>query len=80
MIDQTDIIFGAVQRGSEIKNIITTLIKFYIYTQRVKGIRPTFVGAKRAVEYYNKLEKHSHMMNIKFQSRWNILTKLFDDK
>ena len=56
-----------------------SIVKYYIYAQRVKNKNPTPIGAKKMIEYHFKLEKIIAQKNNelpKFRERWNIWIRL----
>ena len=72
-------ILGKTGRSNTVINLIITLVKYYIYKQKMNKLYPTFEGAKREIVHYRELESHIYRRKMKtaeFVKRWGVFERL----
>ena len=76
-INEIDVIFG--YSNNKKIQVLTSLLKKYIYMQRLKKCIPSLEGAKTYISLYLKAEKFTFQKNMKFQlfeKKWGSFERL----
>ena len=74
-ISRSNFILGVPLKKDETLNMVLTILKYYIYKQKMKNCRLSLIGYKKNLIYYYKLEHYLSKKNsteARHQKRWEL--------